>query len=122
MLVTLNFGTVEGLHPAEQQQLRDLADVFNYHQSSNTLKDKYYEGHITLKDVNLGIALPKKGMENLEVGCSWGQKAVDVLAARSMFDGFVGTGGSLDSLAKLVADNRLVAQYAKACQIGRAHV
>lgn len=116
MLVTLNFGTVKGLHPAEQQQLRDLADVFNYHQSSNTLKDKYYEGHITLKDVNLGIALPKKGMENLEVGCSWGQKAVDVLAARSMFDGFVGTGGSLDSLAKLVADNRLVAQYAKACR------
>ena len=116
MLVTLNFGTVKGLRQAEQQQLRDLADVFNYHQSSNTLKDKYYEGHITLKDVNLGIALPKKGMENLEVGCSWGQKAVDVLAARSMFDGFVGTGGSLDSLAKLVADNRLVAQYAKACR------
>ena len=39
MLVTLNFGTVKGLHPAEQQQLRDLADVFNYHQSSITLKD-----------------------------------------------------------------------------------
>ena len=55
-------------------------------------------------------------MENLEVGCSWGQKAVDVLAARSMFDGFVSTGGSLDSLAKLVADNRLVAEYAKACR------
>ena len=116
MLVTLNFGTVKDLRPAEQQQLQDLADVFNYHQSSNTLKDKYYEGHITLKDVNLGIALPKKGMENLEVGCSWGQKAVDVLAARSMFDGFVSTGGSLDSLAKLVADNRLVAEYAKACR------
>ena len=115
MLVTLNFGTVKDLRPAEQQQLQDLADVFNYHQSSNTLKDKYYEGHITLKDVNLGIALPQ-GLRNLEVGCSWGQKAVDVLAARSMFDGFVGTGGSLDGLAKLVADNRLVAEYAKACR------
>ena len=33
-----------------------------------------------------------------------------------MFDGFVSTGGSLDSLAKLVADNRFVAQYAKACR------
>ena len=41
---------------------------------------------------------------------------MDVLAARSMFDGFVSTGGSLDSLAKLVADNRFVAQYAKACR------
>ena len=33
-----------------------------------------------------------------------------------MFDGFVGSGGSLDSLAKLVTDNRLVAEYAKACR------
>ena len=111
----LNFGSVYGLSKTEQAQLNDLADTYNYHQSSNTRKDKYYEGHITLRDVNLGIALPQ-GLKNLEVGCSWGQKAVDVLAARSMFDGFVGSGGNLDTLAKLVADNRLVAEYAKACR------
>ena len=112
---TLNFGYVQGLTQEEQKQLRDLADAYNYHQSRNAAKDKYYEGHITLNDVNLGIALPQ-GLRNLEVGCSWGQKAVDVLAARSMFDGFVGSGGSLESLAKLVKDNRLVAEYAKACR------
>ncbi len=112
---TLNFGYVPELTREEQKQLRDLADAYNYHQSRNAAKDKYYEGHISLLDVNLGIALPQ-GLRNLEVGCSWGQKAVDVLAARSMFDGFVGTGGSLDSLARLVADNRLVAEYAKACR------
>lgn len=114
-MTTLSFGTVPGLTAQEQQQLQDLADVFNYHQSSNTLKDKYYEGHVTLQDVNLGIALPQ-GLRNLEVGCSWGQKAVDALAARSMFDGFVGNGGALDGLQKLVMDNRLVAAYAKACR------
>ena len=114
-MTTLQFGRVPGLPPREQQQLQDLADTFNYHQSRNAIKDKYYEGHITLGDVNLGIALPK-GLAGLEVGCSWGQKAVDVLAARSMFDGFVGTGGSLDGLAKLVEDNRLVAAYARACR------
>ena len=65
--------------------------------------------------MNLGIALPQ-GLRGLEVGCSWGQKAVDVLAARSMFDGFVGAGGNLDGLARLVADNRLLAEYAKACR------
>nr|DAG13060.1 MAG TPA: PORTAL PROTEIN [Caudoviricetes sp.] len=112
---TLNFGHVPGLTQEEQKQLQDLAAAYNYHQSRNATKDKYYEGHISLRDVNLGIALPQ-GLRNLEVGCSWGQKAVDVLAARSMFDGFVGTGGSLDGLAKLVADNRLVAEYAKACR------
>ncbi len=112
---TLNFGRVDGLTQEEQKQLRDLADAYNYHQSRNALKDKYYEGHITLKNVNLGVAIPQS-FQNLEVGCSWGQKAVDVLAARSMFDGFVGSGGGLDSLVRLVKENRLVAEYAKACR------
>lgn len=112
---TLNFGAVPGLTEVEQAQLRDLADTYNYHQNKNQQKDLYYEGHISLADVNLGIALPK-GLNGLEVGCSWGQKAVDVLAARSMFDGFVGSGGNLDGLARLVADNRLLAEYAKACR------
>lgn len=111
----LNFGYVQGLTQEEQKQLRDLADAYNYHQSRNAAKDKYYEGHITLKDVNLGVAIPQS-FQNLEVGCCWGQKAVDVLAARSMFDGFVGSGGSLDGLARLAKDNRLVAEYAKACR------
>ena len=97
MTTTLNFGIVAGLTAAEQQQLSDLAEAYTYHQSRNATKDKYYEGHVTLRDVNLGIALPT-GLRGLEVGCSWGQKAVDVLAARSMFDGFVGTGGSLTAL------------------------
>ena len=115
MKTTLNFGFVAGLSDEEQQQLNDLAEAFSYHQSRNETKDKYYEGHVTLNDVNLGIALPD-GLKKLEVGCNWGQKAVDVLAARSMFDGFVGSGGSLDSLSRLVSDNRLVAEYAKACR------
>ena len=97
MTTTLNFGIVAGLTAAEQQQLSDLAEAYTYHQSHNATKDKYYEGHVTLRDVNLGIALPT-GLRGLEVGCSWGQKAVDVLAARSMFDGFVGTGGTLCAL------------------------
>ena len=111
----LNFGRVDGLTQEELAQLQELANIYNTHQGSNVIKDKYYEGHITLQDVSLGIALPK-GLSKLEVGCSWGQKAVDALAARSMFDGFVSSGGSLDSLARLVKDNRLVAEYAKACR------
>lgn len=77
---TLNFGYVQGLTQEEQKQLRDLADAYNYHQSRNAAKDKYYEGHITLNDVNLGIALPQ-GLRNLEVGCSWGQTYMGALIA-----------------------------------------
>ena len=114
-MITLNIGIVPGLSADEQQKLIELQNVFAYHQDKNDTKDKYYEGHIELSDVNLGIALPQ-GLNKLKVGCNWGQKAVDVLAARSMFDGFVGTAGSLDGLSKLVRDNRLIAEYGKACR------
>ena len=113
-MTTLNFEQVNGLTAREQEQLQELAEVFRHHQSQNALKEKYYEGHVTLNDVNIGIALPQ-GLQNLRVGCSWGQKAVDVLASRSMFDGFVGR-GNLAGAAALVEDNRLLAEYAKACR------
>lgn len=113
---SLQFGRVDGLTGQEQSQLAELADVYNYHQSRNAVKEKYYEGHVTLNDVNIGIALPA-GLRNLEVGCSWGQKAVDVLAARSMFDGFVGENGAgADNLTAMLEGNRLIAEYAKACR------
>lgn len=114
--MTLQFGSVAGLSETEQEMLTQLAQAYSYHQSRNAVKDRYYEGHITLADVNIGIALPH-GLRNLEVGCSWGQKAVDVLASRSMFDGFVGSGGqAAASLQEIVNGNRLVAEYAKACR------
>lgn len=114
-MTTLNFGVVEGLTEMERQQLQDLAGVYTYHQIGNTVKNKYYEGHVTLNDVNLGIALPN-GLRGMEIGCNWGQKAVDALADRSMFDGFVGSGAAAETMTQLVAGNRMLAEYAKACR------
>lgn len=102
-MIYLSFGHVEGLTDEEKALLTELTDAFNYHQSANVVKDKYYEGHIGVRDVNLGIAMPDR-LQRLEVGCNWGQKAVDVLASRSMFDGFVGTSVSVDRLTQLIAD------------------
>ena len=111
----LNFGHVDGLTERENEQLAELCDAYVYHLPRNTTKDKYYEGRITLNDVNLGIALPR-GLRGLEVGCNWGQKCVDVLAARSMFDGFVSAGGESDAMRTIVEGNRLLDGYAKACR------
>lgn len=110
----LSFGKIDGLTVDEQAKLDELTDVFNYHASKNALKDKYYEGHVSLGDVNLGIALPA-GLKGLEVGCAWGQKAVDVLASRSMFDGFVGADGD-DSkeINDIMNANRIGDAYIKA--------
>ena len=57
-MTDLHFGSITGLTVAEEKQLHALAEVFIYHQTYNDTKDKYYEGHITLNDVNIGIALP----------------------------------------------------------------
>lgn len=107
-------GYVVGLPEDEQKKLDKLISAFYAHQDKNEEKDRYYEGKISLKEVNLGIALPD-GMSRLEIGCSWGAKTVDVLASRSMFDGYVGSSGeSVEELDRIVDGNRLVAQYMKA--------
>jgi len=115
-MLSINPGTVVGLAPDDQVRLAKLLDVFNNHSAKNEQKNRYYEGKISLSEVNLGIALPVT-MRNLEIGCAWGAKAVDVLASRSMFDGFVGQDGMADDeLTQITVDNRLIAEYQKACR------
>lgn len=105
-----------GLNVEEVDRLQKLLNVYNQHLCSNATKNKYYEGKISVNDVNLGIALPD-GLARLEIGCAWGAKTVDVLAARSMFDGFVGLNGEeIADLDQIAFDNDLMAEYAKACR------
>jgi hypothetical protein len=115
-MYNLSFGTIDGLTDAEQSKLADLLDVYRYHSSNNAVKEKYYNGHISINDVNLGIAIPE-GLRNIQVGCEWGAKTVDVLASRSMFDGFVAENGEDPELLSSIVDaNNLLAQYMQACK------
>ena len=116
MELYMNPDNVRGLGVKEKEQLEDLLDVFTRHESRNREKNKYYEGRVTLGEVNLGIALPD-GILGLEIGCAWGAKTVDVLAGRSMFDGFVGVDGIEDAeLSEIVNNNNLIAEYSKTCR------
>lgn len=111
MAFRMDPASVAGLNDIEREQLRQLLKVYERHLTKNNEKNKYYEGRISLGEVNLGIALPQ-GMRGLEIGCAWGAKCVDVLAARSMFDGFVGVQGEpVEALERIVAANNLVEQY-----------
>ena len=104
----------DALSPAEKADLAALMRSYETHRGKNAEKERYYEGKISLRSVNLGIALPE-GMSGLEIGCAWGAKTVDVLAARSIFDGFVAENGSeLPQLDRIVQGNRMVAEYFKA--------
>ena len=116
MILNINPGSISGLTAREALALQDLLEIYAFHMMKNAEKNRYYEGRISLGEVNLGIALPHL-MRGLEIGCAWGAKCVDVLAARSMFDGFVGEDGEDDEvLNKIVAENHLVAEYMKACR------
>ena len=110
----LNFGFVKGLPPDEHQWLNELKEIYDYHCEANKKKQRYYEGDICLSEVNLGIALPE-GLSRLEIGCAWGAKTVDVLASRTMFDGFVTESGTKsDNMERIVERNHLITEYNKA--------
>lgn len=112
----ISVSNIIGLPEKEYIQLQKLVEIFNNHEIKNATKQKYYEGAVTLDDVNLGIALPK-GIRNLKVGCEWGAKTVDVLASRSMFDGFVSENGAEnEQLTNIIKDNNFITQYMKACK------
>ena len=116
MILKIVPGEIPGLTEYEVNAFQDLLDIYETHAYKNIEKDRYYEGRIRLSEVNLGIALPRL-MRGLEIGCAWGAKCVDVLAARSMFDGFVGMNGEdVKALDDIVVNNRLIAEYMKACR------
>lgn len=116
MILGIDPGRVDGMSSAARRQLADLLSVYEKHHSANATKERYYEGQIPLNEVNLGIALPES-IGKLKIGCSWGTSAVDVLAARSMFDGYVTESGeNVSELDQLVIDNRLVFEYRKAAR------
>lgn len=113
MVISIAPEKVIGLGAAEQVMLQKLLTVYSNATIKNEQKDRYYEGKVSLGEVNLGIALPQ-GMRGLEIGCAWGAKTVDVLASRSMFDGYVGENGEeVDELTAIVRDNNLIAEYPK---------
>lgn len=112
----LDYIHINELSTEEQADLDELVRTYNYYAPRNSKKLKYYEGHIGLADVNIGIAIPDT-FKKLEVHCEWGTKCVDVLAARSMFDGFVGTDGeAIDGVNRIIEKNMLTSEYMKACR------
>ena len=111
MELKLDPNEISGLSPEDAAIIRKLVNVYDKHKAANAKKDRFYEGSISLDSVNLGLALPT-GMKGLEIGCAWGAKCVDVLAARSMFDGFVGSNGEdVPEIDRIVEGNRLIAAY-----------
>ena len=101
-----------GLPEPERRMLAECISAYNNTRKRNETKLRYYEGKVPVK--NLGIAVPEN--VTLDISCGWPAKAVDALANRSRFDGFVfSNGGSSDELDKIVRDTKLVSKYNRLC-------
>lgn len=111
---------IEGLSEEESAEFTALVQVWNDTVSRNALRMKYYLGQNTLKD--LGISIPPS-LKATETVVGWPAKAVDMLAARSMFDGFVAEGQSGDPLGlkPLLAANQFDAAYEQAVRSELIH-
>lgn len=99
-----------GLTAYERDCLDRLYEVWSTKLGRNQLKKKYYRAKNSLKD--LGISLPPK-LKNMETALGWPAKAVDMLAARSKFDGFVYS-GEVDGIDGILRANNFNLLYNQA--------
>ena len=74
-----------GLPEEYAYMMHDLVTLWSRKLTRNQLRMRYYRGKNILKD--LGISVPPP-LRNVETVVGWPQKAVDMLAVRSRFDGF----------------------------------
>lgn len=109
-----SIATAPGLPPNERALVKDLLDVWEKKLTRNRLRERYYEGKNPLK--NLGIAIPRE-LERIDTVCGWPAKAVDILANRSIFEGFVfSDGGQNSDLERVLKENNFDRAYAQLVQ------
>ena len=113
MNISQSIASARGLRAEDAALAAQLVKVWQQKRTRNQLRSRYYEMHKKPRD--LGISTPPK-LRNLEQVIGWSAKAVDYLADRSQFDGFVCDDAENDAfLQKVVRKNGLVGAYRKAC-------
>ena len=100
------------------ETVQDLFDTFHAVKGRNAALTTYYDMKNATKD--LGVSIPPQLVgTNAVVG--WARKAVQVMAVRSRFEGFVFGGSTNETLDRLARENRLVTLYARACSQALEH-
>lgn len=94
--------------PAVCRNIQKLACVLSSTQYANKKRRMYYEAKQTFD--NIGIAVPRS-LENFYSVLGWGTKAVDMLADRSVFEGYNFKGESYSIIDNAVSNNGLVQEY-----------
>lgn len=116
MTIDMNLATgvssAAGLEPEDRDTVRELVDLWRRKRPRNMLREKYYLGHVRVKD--LGIAMPKSLAKKIDPRIDWPKKAVHALADRSVFDGFTtDDDATTEELREICSANSLSALYRK---------
>lgn len=83
---------VPNLPEPYQTLLSDVFDVWRNKLTRNTLRSRYYDQKNSLKDMGISIPPPLANNSDFQAVVEWPSTAVEELAVRSRFDGFVGSG------------------------------
>ncbi|MDR0514629.1 MAG: phage portal protein [Coriobacteriaceae bacterium] len=110
-LEALKAASVPGLTDDEAEALSSLAETLERKAARNTLRKGYYEGKNAIKDLRISIPPP---LATVDTVVGWPAKAVDMLAARSIFNGFTFKSGQNDLMRSIVRQNRLKQLYHQA--------
>lgn len=117
--ISTAIASASGLLPEDRENVRDLVEVWRKKLRRNIIRSRYYDMHH--RPSELGISVPPR-LRKLEQVIGWPAKAVDALADRSQFDGFVcADEAAASSLHALVAANGLKRQYRKAVKSELEH-
>lgn len=110
-LYVVNPDIVYGLDQEEVRMFSDLCLVWSQRLERNAKRLTYYQSKNKLDD--LGISIPPT-LRDVETAVGWPAKAVDALAARSVFDGFTFKGEEDKELSRILDENDFSEQYQEA--------
>ena len=101
-----------GLADEDRGLVRELVDVWRGKLGRNRLRERYYLGHVRVKD--LGIAMPASLARKIDPRVDWPRKAVHALADRSVLNGFAADDEAVGGeLRGVYAANSLGSLYRK---------
>lgn len=86
MMLEDSIATAQGLTVEDAQTVHDLVREWRVRLPRNQLRDRYFLGHVPLKDI--GVAIPPQIRSKIDPRVGWAKKAVTALADRVQFEGY----------------------------------
>lgn len=112
---------IDDVDEAELDMIRGLWATWSAKYPRNALRSSYYEAKRFVRD--LQISTPPDVLHRINAVVGWPAKTVDMLADRTVFDGFILPGGSEDpfELAEVFERNRFDLEFPQALKSAYTH-